>query len=85
LVPVSGACPRLELTVSIEEGVEYLRNQNARVHSLAVNVLIVLSVTLEGGVQVAGEHDAYLNGAKGPGEACELHMNLQNCRVELPL
>jgi hypothetical protein len=61
LVPVSGACPRLQLTVSIEEGVEYLWNQHARVRSFAVNVLVVLRVAFEAGVQIAGQRDADLD------------------------
>jgi hypothetical protein len=61
LVPVSGACPRLELTVSLEEGVEYLRNQHASVHSFTVNVLVVLRVAFEAGVQVASQRDADLD------------------------
>ena len=48
-----------------------------------MNVLVVLRVTLEAGVQVASQHDADLNGAKGFGDACEFHVNLQNCGFEL--
>ncbi len=40
-----------------------------------------LRVTLKFGVEVASKHDADLNGAKGLGDACEFHVNLQNCGV----
>jgi hypothetical protein len=85
LVPVSGACPRLELTVSIEKGVEYLRNQHARVHSIIVNVLLVLRVALEAGVQVASQHDSNLHGAKRSADACEFHLNLKTAGFRIAL
>ena len=43
------------------------------VYRLAVNVLVILCVTLEAGVQVSSQHDADLNGAKGLADACEFH------------
>jgi hypothetical protein len=51
----------VELTVGFEEGMEDLRNQHARVHSVAVNVLVIPSVAFEAGVQVASQHDADLD------------------------
>ncbi len=48
---------------------------------LAVNVLVVARVAFEAGVEVASEHDADLNGAKWLADACEFHVNLQNCGV----
>ena len=84
MIPVSGACPQLELMVSIEEGVEYLRNQHARVHSFTVNVLVVLRVAFEACAQVARQHDADLNGAKWLADACEFHLNVQMAQVESP-
>ena len=42
-----------------------------------MNVLVISRVTFEDGIQVASQHDADLNGAKGFGDACEFHVNLQ--------
>src|SRR5216683_5236903 len=53
LLGATGARPRLELTVGVEEDAEYLRNQHARVHSFAVNVLAVLRVALKAGLHGA--------------------------------
>ncbi len=47
-----------------------------------MDVLVILRVTFEAGVQVASQHDADLNGAKGFGDACEFHVNLQNSEFE---
>ena len=52
-----------------------------RVHGFAVDVLVVTRVAIEGGVEVASQHDANLNGTKRLGDACEFHVNLQNCGV----
>jgi hypothetical protein len=41
-----------------------------------MNVRLILRVTLEVGVEVASQHDADLNGAKGLGDACEFHIDL---------
>jgi hypothetical protein len=73
---VSGARPRLELTVYVEKGAEDLGDERASVHRVAVNVLVILRVTLEAGVQVSSQQDADLNGAKGFGDACQFHVNL---------
>jgi hypothetical protein len=41
-----------------------------------MNVRVILRVTLEVGVEVASQHDADLNGAKGLGDVCEFHIDL---------
>lgn len=48
-----------------------------------MDVLIVSRVTLEACVEIAAKHDADLNGAKGFGDACEFHVNLQTAEFEL--
>jgi hypothetical protein len=80
---VSGARPRLELTVCVEKGAEDLGDERASVYRLAVNALVILCVTLEGCIQVASEHDADLNGAKGFGDACEFHSDLHKLASEM--
>jgi hypothetical protein len=72
------ARPRLELTIGFEKGAQDLWNERSRVHGLSMDVLIILRVTFEAGVQVASQHDADLNGAKGFGDASEFHVNLHN-------
>jgi hypothetical protein len=78
LIVATRARPRVKLTVAIEEGAKDLRNERSRVHGLSMDVLIVSRVTVEAGIQVATEHDADLNGAKGLGDACEFHLVLRN-------
>jgi hypothetical protein len=58
---LSGARPRLILTVGIEEGANDLRNEHPGVQGVAMNLLVVPRVTLEARVEFASEHDAHLN------------------------
>ena len=53
-------------------------------YGVAMNVLVVLRVAFEAGVEVTSQHDSDLNGAKGFGDACESHIDLQNGEFELP-
>jgi hypothetical protein len=52
---VSRSRPRLELTVGIEEGAKYLRDEGARVYGVAVDMLVIASIAFEAGVQVASQ------------------------------
>src|SRR5216684_1184223 len=83
-LPLSGARPRLELTVCVEEDAKNLRNERSSVYGVAMYVLVVLRVAFEACVQVARQHDADLNGAKCLGDACEFHIRPSN-RAELEL
>jgi hypothetical protein len=82
-LPLSGARPRLELTVGVEKGAEDFWNERPDVHRLAMNVLVKAGVTFEASVEVASEQDAQLNGAEWFVDACEFHLNLQAGKFEL--
>lgn len=68
---LTGARPRLKLTVSVEKGAEDFWNERPDVHRLAMNVRVTMGVAFEAGVEVASEHDAQLNGAEWFADACE--------------
>jgi hypothetical protein len=73
----------MEFTVGLEESPKDSRNERSRVHGVAMEVLVIPRVEFNAGVEVASQHDAYLNGAKRLGDAGEFHVNLQGCGVRV--
>ena len=71
----------MELAVCIEESAQNFWNEHPAVYGPSMNVFVVAGVVVKAGVQVAGQHDTDLDGAKGLGYACELNVNLQTAEL----